>query len=77
MIDDRRAKFAKAHPKQPVPTKVHYDFLSLSKKWTEYEKDPEKIPASTPKKTMPENPEDRIWYSQVQWLIDRLNDETL
>lgn len=77
MIDDRRARFAKVHPQQPVPPKVHYDFRSLSKKWTEYEKDPEKIPASTPKKTMPENPEDRIWYSQVQWLIDQLDDETL
>ena len=81
MIDDRRAKFAGAHPHSSSdtihPKVVHYDFRSLSKKWTEYEKDPEKIPASTPKKTIPEKPEDRIWYSQVQWLIDRLNDETL
>ena len=77
MIDDRRARFAKVHPQQPVPPKVHYDFRSLSKKWTGYEKDPEKIQASTPKKTIPEKPEDRIWYSQIQWLIDRLDDETL
>lgn len=81
MISERKAKFAKAHTdssSDAVSQKVlHYDFRTLSRKWTEYEKDPEKIPAAKPKKTIPEKPEDYIWYSPIQALINQLNNTTL
>lgn len=81
MISDRKARYAKAHPDSSSnsvsPEKVHYDFQTLSKKWTEYEKDPGKIPVTKPKKSIPEKPEDRIWYSPIRMLIDQLNNATL
>ncbi|WP_367339735.1 hypothetical protein [Aminivibrio sp.] len=79
MVKERNAKFAEAyHPKTTdTPKVVHSDFRTLSKKWTEYEKHPEKISVSKPKKTMPKNPEERIWYSRVQLLLNRLNNKTL
>jgi len=81
MISDRKARYAKAHPdsspKAVSPETVHYDFQTLSKKWTEYEKDPGKIPVTKPKKTTAEKPEDKIWYSPIRMLIDQLNNATL
>ncbi|MGE4446549.1 MAG: hypothetical protein AB7C92_07890 [Synergistaceae bacterium] len=81
MISDRKARYAKAHPDRAsnnVPPKVvNYDFRTLSKKWTEYEKDPEKIPATKPKKATSEKPEDQIWYSPIRMLIYQLNNSTL
>jgi len=82
MISDRKARYAKAHPDsspKAVSKKevARYDFHTLSEKWTEYEKDPGKIPVTKPKKTIPEKPEDEIWYSPVQMLIDQLKNNTL
>ena len=81
MINERKAKFAQAHPdrssKTVAPEAVHYDFQTLSKKWTEYEKDPKRIPVTIPKKITPEKPEDKIWYSPIQGLINQLNKNTI
>ena len=81
MINERKAEFAQAHPltsSSPVPAKVvHYDFRTLSKKWTDYEKHPPKLPVTIPKKITPEKPEDKIWYSPIQGLINQLNKNTI
>ena len=81
MINERKAEFAQAHPltsSSPVPAKVvHYDFRTLSKKWTDYEKHPPKLPVTIPKKITPEKLEDKIWYSPIQGLINQLNKNTI
>lgn len=81
MINERKAKFAQAHTissSSSVPAKVfHYDFRTLSKKWTDYEKHHQKLPVTIPKKITPEKPEDKIWYSPIQGLINQLNKNTI
>lgn len=74
MIDDRRAKFAgliRTVLQTLFTLKSSITILGHCRKNGPSTR---KIPKNTGinTKTMPENPEDRIWYSQVQWLIDSL-----
>ena len=77
MINARKARYAKEHPRAAPPKVAHHDFRTLSEKWTEYQKDPKKIPVTKPEKSVPEESETKIWFSPVQTLIDNLNNVEL